>query len=486
MNHAPTLARYSMTGGLLFIAAVVASSPLTVLAGGIPTTYARTGVAGVPLSFLLVMVVLGVLMVAKISVGRHVRHGAPFYAQLAHVSPAAGLAAAGVAFVGYNALQISLYPLLGVTMAGLAGTGPWWVWAGGAWLVVLLLGRHPGAVNAQVLGVLLALEIAVIGFFVLAGFSSPAGGAVSADVLMPSSLFVLGAAAPVLVFAMAAFAGVESVLAYGEEATSARAVAAALAAAVGVCGVLYCAASWAYASWLGLDQLQAGAADPDRQPLDLLEAMFGSGITVLATAFLVTSVLAAMISFHATVARYVFALAREQVLPRSWATVSSGAGGGAPLGGSRVQAVTAAAVLAVFGVAGADPMTVIFPWLSALGALCVLLLLTAAAWSALVFFARGHGRAEPPLVRRVFPLAGGVAGVFALTFMASNLRLILDVPTGSARPWLIAVPIAAAVLTGLTGGAWLRRHHPDTYTQLGRGVPQPARVLDPQLNDIEV
>ena len=475
-----------MGGGALVTAAVVASSPQTVLVGGIPTMYRQTGVAGVPLSFTLVMTIIAILAVGYVAVGRHVKHGAPFYAQMVHggAGPTLGLAAAGVAFVGYNALQISLYPLLGVTVVSLVG-GVWWGWALAAWLIVLALGRYPGAVNAKVLGVLLAVEVAVIGLFIAAGFTHPVGGEVSLVVFRPSGLLVPGMAASVVVFAVAAFAGVESVLAYAEEATSHRVLAQATFTAIGVCGLLYVLASWAYGGWLGLTDLQNAAGTDTSQPIALLGSIFGSGIADLATLLLVTSVLAAMSAFHSAVARYVFALARERVLPARWAAVSRGARGGAPLGGSTVQAATAAIVLIVFLVLRADPMTVVFTWLSAIGAFCILLL-TAASWSALGFFDRGRGGAESTWVRRVFPFTGGVLGVLCVVFMASNLDALLGTPPSSPLPSLVAAPIGAAILTGLAGGGWLRHTRPDVYAGLGHGVPDPARVLDDDLADVEI
>jgi amino acid transporter len=470
----------------LFTTAVVASSPQTVLNGGIPTTYAQTGVPGVPMSFLLIMVVIGILAVGYVAMAQHVKHGAPFYGQLVHgFNPTAGLMAAGVAFVGYNALQTSLYPLLGTTLAAMVG-GTWWVWALVAWLIVLFVGRYPGAVNARFLGVLLALEIVVILLFIAAGFAHPADGAITGAVFAPSSLLVAGAAASVLVFATAAFAGVESELAYAEEATSHRALACAFVVAMLSCGLLYCLASWAYGTAIGFGDLQAAAIRAENQPLQILGATFGPGITDLATFLLVTSVLAAMTSFHATVARYVFALAREHVLPARWAAVSRGPRGGAPVGGSVVQAVVAVLVVAGFLVSGADPMAVMFTWNSTIGAFSILLLLTASSWAALAFFGNGKGGAESIWVRQIFPFAGGILGVLAVVFMASSLGALLGTAPGSARPWLVGAPIGVFALIGLAVGLWLRHTRPGVYRQIGYGVPDPQTVLDQDLEDVEV
>lgn len=474
--------------GALFTAAVVASSPQTVLAGGIPTTYRTTGVIGVPLSFAVVMVIIGVLMVGCTAVAGHVRHGAPFYAQLVHgMNPTMGLVGSAVAFVGYNALQISLYPLLGVTITVLFGVGTWWAWALLAWVLVVVRGRYSAAANAKFLGVCLALEIAVILLFSAAGFTHPAAGTVSVTVFQPSSLLVTGgAAASVLVFAVAANAGLESILAYAEEAKSHRALVGAAATAIPACGVLYVLASWAYATWLGFDNLQKAAAADANQPLALLDSVYGPGITDLATGLLITSLFAAMSSFAATVARYVYALAREHVLPAGWAKVRRGEKGGAPLGGSLVQAITALVVLAGFVLSGADPLRVMFTWLSTIGAFCILLLLTAANWSAFSFFDKGLGAAESAWIRRVFPFAGGILGVLAVVFMASSLSALLGTAPGSKLPWLVTVPIAAFAVPAGVSGWWLRRYRPAVYADLGNGVPDPAQVLDDDLEDIEV
>lgn len=483
MTGGATLARYTMGTAALFGAAVAASSPLTVFVGGITTMYGVLGVVGVPLAFLLVMVVLRLLMVGYVAVGRHVKHGAPFYAQLARgLNPAAGLAGAGLAFVGYNTLQISLYGLIGAKAADLIG-GRWWVWAAVAWLLVLAFGQFPGRKVARIVGGLLAVEIAVIVLAIAAGFTHPANGSVSTQVFTPSALMVAGAVAGVLVFAVASFAGLESVLAFAEEATSERAVARAAGRAVIFCGVLYALAAWSYGSWIGLDHLNRAAEDAS-QPLVLLGVTFGPGITDLATGLLLSSVLAAMVAFHATVARYVFALAREQVLPAGWAAVSSGVKGGAPLGGSAVQAVTALLVVAGFLAGGADPMTM-FTWLSAIGAFCVLLLLTVASWSALRFFEKGLGGAEPEWLRRI-PFAGAVIGALAVVFMASSLGTLLGTPAGSARPWLIAVPIVAFAGAGLVTGVVLARTRRDVYDQISYGVPDPMLVRDDRLKAVEL
>jgi amino acid transporter len=476
-----TLARRTMGTGALIGLAAVASSPQTVLNGGIPATYTRSGAQGAPLSFLIVMALLAVLAVGYVAVSRHVPHGAPFYAQLAQgFGPGWGLVAAGLALLGYNCLQISLFALLGTSVADVVGFGPWWLWAAVAWLIVLALGQFPGAVNARLLGVLLACEIGIVLAFDIAALANPADGAISFDGFRPSALFVAGSGAVALVFAIAAFAGAESLPAYGDEARSSRVVVAATFGAFGLLGGLYAVTSWAYATAAGPPRLQSGAAVD--APMTILAGTWGPGIGGLGTLLLITSVLAAMSAFGGIAARYLFALADEGVLPARLAAVSPGPHGGAPRGGSLAQAGISAVVLAGFALAGADPMGVMFVWLSAIGAVCVLALLMLSSWSATAYFNSGAGGRESVWVRQLLPSAGGVIGILTLVFMLSNLPMLLGLPDGSPLPAVVGIPLLAVVVSGcLARGRWLQLHQPDVYARLGRHRPDPLQVRDPRI-----
>ncbi len=284
-----TLARRTLGRGSLFVFAVGASSPLTVLIGGVVATFALTGVEGVPLSFLVIMVLLAVGPAR----GRLRRHGQTRGAQRpvlrsarSRVQPGhrSGRRGGGAA----HTIQISLFALIGTTMAGLYGAGSWWAWAAGAWVVVAVLGRFRGAANAKVLGTLLAVELATILLFDIAAFAHPAGGSISVAPLMPSNLMVSGAAGA-LAFAMAAFTGVESPQAFGEEARSAKVVSGATFGGIAFLGVFYALSSWAYATAVGPGKVVEAARDPDRGPFSVLGSMFGPGIILLATLLLIAA-----------------------------------------------------------------------------------------------------------------------------------------------------------------------------------------------------
>ncbi|WP_344513319.1 APC family permease [Dactylosporangium maewongense] len=210
---------------------------------------------------------------------------------------------------------------------------------------------------------MLCAELGTIGAFVLAAFTHPAPGGVTVAPMTAGAVWH-GGFGGVLTFAVAAFVGFETAPVFSEEAKHPRSV---MRATVGVLAFLlafYCVAAWAIPVAVGADRVVAVAGDPESGlPFVVLDRAYGWGLSLLASMLLVTSVLTAMLSFHGTVARYVYAMARERVLPGWLAVVGTAARAGAPVGGSLTQSAVALAVLAVVAVTGADPIGVLFTWL---------------------------------------------------------------------------------------------------------------------------
>ena len=77
---------------------------------------------------------------------------------------------------------------------------------------------------------------------------------------------------------------------------------------------------------------------------------------------LLTSVFAALLSFHNGVARYLFALGRERVLPAALGRVGTRSGG--PIAGSLVQSRWRSGRRWCSRCSGADPVLQLFTWLS--------------------------------------------------------------------------------------------------------------------------
>lgn len=486
------LARRSVGVVGLWFFQVSASAPLTVLVGAVVAMYAATGVVGVPVAFLVLTAVLALLTVGYVAMARHLPHAATFYALLAHgLGRPWAVVGAVLALIGYNAIQISLYGLLGASLAGVFG-GPWWLWAVFVLVAIGCLGALRIAIGAGVLAVLLALEIGVIVLFDIGAFShAAAAGTMSLTPLLPDRLAVDGVGG-VLALAIASYVGYESGPAYGEEARTQRTVASATFAAVLFLGPFYAVSSWALAVAVGPDQVAAASkADPELPMTVLVQAygVFGPHIAGLGAVLLVTSIFAAMLSFHSTVARYVFALARERLLPQVLARTglaSRRTVRDAPVGGSLMQTACAAVVVMVFATLNADPIATLFTWLAALAAVAVLLLLVASSLAALRWFHAGGGTNEGVGTRVIAPLLAIVAGTVVLGVTVANLGALLGVPTGSPLTVIIPGVIAVGVLLGLLWAGALRHQRRDVYDGIGRGRPHPLSLPDKRLADVRL
>jgi amino acid transporter len=486
MTVQAALARKTLGGPGMWAFGSAASAPMVVLVGGIVATYAGTGVTGVPLAFLLVAGVIALLSVGYTAMARHVPHAAVYYAVLARgLGREVGVAGGAVALLGYNSIQISLYGLLGFILSGSFG-GPWWVWAFMAVLLVGVLGIRNVALSARLLGTVLALSLVVVVLFDIAAFSHPATGSISLEGFALSSLTVPGVGGA-FALCLAALMGFEITASFSEEARSEASVKRAVFAAVGFLGVLYAIAAWAMEVATGPAKVQEVAQDPQGGlPFSVLEN-YGQVTPLLGQVVLIGAILTSLLAFHATVARYSFAMAREGVLPAALTRTGSGAGAGSPIGGSLFQSITAVVVVAAFAVAGADPFALLFTWLSTLGALSLLVLLLAASVAAVAYFAGRRGD-ESVWTRVLAPVLGVILGLGILLAMLLNVGTLLGFKPedDSPLPYIIPGVVVLTAIVGLIWGVRLRASRPHVFSGISQGRPDPLAVPEPRLSDIDV
>jgi amino acid transporter len=331
--------------------------------------------------------------------------------------------------------------------------------------------------------------------FDVASFTHPAQG-LTFTPLSPGSLLVNGIGG-VFAFGIAAFLGYETGPFYAEEARSHRVVSRATLGALAFMGVFYAVSSWAMAVTVGVQTVGSGADaapsvvkaaqnDATPIPLEVLQAHFGLAVAKLGGLLLITSVVAAMISIHNSVARYVFAMARERVLPAGLGRIRVGVQGGAPIGGSLLQSAVALVVILAFVAAGADPVKTLFTWLATLAALGVMLLMFGTSLATVGFFRRGAGSDESAWQRLWAPAIGAaaLAVVFVVTIL--NLNSLLGTEPGSLHTWIPLGVLVIAVAVGLVWARLLRNAKPEVYRNIGVGEPEPLAVLEHALADIKV
>jgi amino acid transporter len=459
---------------------------MTVLGGGIVATFAVTGLLGVPLSFLILAVVLILFSVGYGAMSRYVFNAGAFYAYIAQgLGRAWGVSGSFVAVFAYSSIQIGLYGLIGFEAKAFVEPRfhldwAWWVWALIAWFIIGVLGFLRIDLNARLISIFLLFEIVAVLTFDLGAFMHPADGHVALAGFDPRNLFTAGAGG-VFAFAMAAFVGFESGAIYAEETRNARGtVPAATYVTVIFTGLLYAVSAFAMSVRGGVadvatDQgsvpgvVAAIRAPGSTVPFSFMAVdfgHFGPGIATAANLLLATSVFAALLSFHNNVARYLFALGRERVLPAPLARTNPT--NGAPIAGSLTQSAAGLVVVAAFAILGRDPFTELFTWLSYIGAVGILSLMIASSLAVLGYF-RTHPSFETAWHRVAAPVLAIIGLVVIDWITIENASSVLGDETGSVLTYVLPGSVGLVALVGLFWGGILRAARPDTYAGVGRG-----------------
>ena len=462
---------------------IAASAPLTVVAGGVTSNYAVTGLPGIPLSFIILGAVLLLFTVGYSAMSQHVHNAGAFYAYIARgLGRPAGVGAAWVALVAYNAMQIGIYGMFGFALSsfitGLSGAEPaWWICALGAWAVVAVLGVCKVDLSAKVLGALVALEFLVVIVYDLISVAAAPEGITAAS-LAPSGLFTAGVGAA-LAFSIAAFMGFESGAIYNEEVKDPRTTARrATFIAIVVIACFYAFSAWAMS--VGEGDSQVIARSTELGP-DLVFAFLADRVPQwavdLSSLLFVTSLLAALVAFHNVVARYFFALGREGVLPKALAATSARTQ--APVAGSLTQSAIAVVVLLIFAAAGRNsesgplfPVLTLFTWLTNMGAFGLVLLMALTSF-AVVGYLNRHASWYGTWTRLIAPTAAGIALAAVFSMIVANFDVLIGLQEASILGWLLPAIVLAPGVLGLAWGLVLRRRSPETYAGIGHGGDLP-------------
>jgi amino acid transporter len=300
-----------------------------------------------------------------------------------------------------------------------------------------------------VLGVLLTLEIGVIAVVAVAVLVQ--GGAEGIDLrsFTPTEFFS-GAPGISIMFAIASFIGFEATAIYGEEARNPRrTVPLATYVSVVLIGGFYALASWAVVLAFGTDGVVAAAqADTAGLVFTATAEYLSPAVADAMLVLLLTSLFAALLAFHNAISRYLFALGRQGMAPGALGRTHTRHA--SPHVGSLVQTATAFVVVAVFAVAGSDPVLQLFTWMSGLATVSVLLLMVLTSVAVLAFFARS--RVDRRVWHtRVAPVLGtlGLLGMVALVLANFTTLISGDAALAAVLLGVIAAAFATGVAVAL-------------------------------------
>lgn len=468
--------------GAAAIGSTIASSvaPLTVVTLVVPFALAATGLIGFPIAIIMVAAVLMIYAVGYLAMARHIPNAGAFYAYVAQgIGRPFGVGTSWLALITYNCFQLCCYggfsaaigaPLLSDVFDV---NVPWLIPALIAWLLVAFLGANEVKIGGVVLMGLVITETILVGFYSIAIMLGPgfafSGAAMSFSALSgPTTLAALTATVGVLfVQGTTSFAGIEQSVVYIEESKNPkRTIPVATYVTITVIAAVYWLGSWVQISAAGPNPLERAGTDAENLFFNEAAAVLGQWAVIVGKILLGTGTFAALAAFHQAIARYLFALGREGVLPRVFGRTTMA---GAPRTASLAQTVLALVVLIAYAMAGWDPLDQLFYWGSTSGGLGVLLLYTGTSISVLCFFAR-DARGESLWQRAVAPVIATVVLLVVSCVALDNLAGLFGVDPGTGPAWVVPFAFLAVFVAGTVWGFVLKVRNPAVYDGIGRGT----------------
>ncbi|WP_029112950.1 APC family permease [Mycobacterium sp. URHB0044] len=447
---------------------VAAAAPLTVIAGTVPLGISAGNGAAFPASYLVCTVILLFFAVGFTAMAKHIPGAGAFYTYVTQgLGRHSGLGAAFLALLSYTAVQGAVYGYIGAAVNDFVTSHggpelPWYAWALAVMVVVAVLGYRHIDLSGKVLGVLLVCEVGIVLVIDAAVVIKGGGEAGLSTTMFNPGQFFSGAPGIALIFAVAGYIGFEATAVFRDEARDpSRTIPRATYLALLIIGGFYALSSWALVSAWGDEGAVALATEnPEGMITETATKYVGTAAGDLVQIFLITSLFAALLSFHNVLARYIFSLGNSNALPalvgRSHAKHSS------PHIASTVQTVSALVLVAAAAFAGLDPVTQVFAWFAGVSSVGIVALMVLTSIAVLVFFRRSD--CETSRWKTVIAPSIGLVGLAVLLYMT-----VINLPLLVGGSTTLAYIIGVVLLGTFAGGvavALLRPHaaRPEQHT----------------------
>lgn len=360
---------------------------------------------------------------------------------------------AGIAILTYLSLQIGLWSQFGVfaqlLVEGITGLSiPVYLWITVLLAVVTGLTMRGVDASLKVLGVLIVGEAFAVAALVVSLIAQKGIGIFTFEGFTGSNVFGPGMGISLL-FAFACFTSFEATVVFAEEAKEPRrTIPRAAYFVIAFVGIFYTISTWAISGAIGIDNIQTVATDnPAGMIFDLAQTSAGYWLSMTMQILVVTSFLAMLLGLSNMFSRYLFSLGRAGALPAKLSAVSKT---GAPHIAGFINGIVVLAVISIFLLAGADPISTVFSWFVALGTAGFITILLVTSAAIVVFFAR-TGMRDDLWVTVIAPSLSFLAFIVIGYLTLDNYDALLGGAGGVARWLLLGIPLF--FVAGIARGA---------------------------------
>jgi amino acid transporter len=455
------------TSDLMFMV-MAAAAPMAVIVALMPMAFAFGNGTGVPAVYLGAAIAILFFAAGYVRIIPYVRNAGAFYAYIsASFGRTCGLAAAYVAAISYFLLCASTVGALAFFEGELfeRATGVavrWEVWAALAIGMLAYLSYRRITVAAKVLSVALVAEVALLSALDLAIVHSQGLGMFTLKPFTPSVVLGpgLGIAA---IYGFNGLIGVEGTAIYQEEARDReRTVPRATYLSVVAIGGFYVITSWCLVVGVGAgnDISAIARSDPGRFIVGQITHYLGTPAAFVLSFLVVTSAFASALALFNNAARYLFALARDGVLPRSLARTHPRHQ--SPHVACALLSLVLLAVFVEAAIARLDPLLNVSTALTGVGSVGLMALLATTALGIPVFFIR---RRIWDIRVTLAPAVGGLMIAVATLLAVQNYSAITGVTSKTINN--LPVGLVVIALIGVCQALWLLKNRPSTFYGIG-------------------
>lgn len=445
---------------------IAAAAPLASMIGNLPIAIARGTGANVPVAFLIAGFILIAFTTGYAFIGRRVVSTGAFYTYVAEgLGKPLGVGTAYCAIISYGSFAFGLAAACGYfdeqVFLAVGLKVDWTICAAVSVLVTGLLNYRSMDASSKILAVIIVVETAVLVVFDGSVIAAKGWAAFPLASFAPAQWLAPGVGVS-LMTAFTCFVGFESGALYSKEAADpVRSIPLASYVSVILIGSFYLVTAWITIGALGAPEAKGRAiAHGGTLMLDLIKQYDGEVASDVAGILLCTSMLATYIAIHAAASRYVFALAREGLLPQSLARFDEARN--VPVAATLFISAATVICLACIASARTDPYAAIIPVLIGMGTLGIIALQAAAAIAIVFYVVRRRHEAGPLIL--VASVCAAVGLAIAVTTVCTNFTLLSTVNTPFVA-WLPTLYVVTLAL-GLAFSLWLRRSRPQRYARL--------------------
>jgi amino acid transporter len=328
------VAKTDLAAGALRLPEVLMQS-VTLVAPAIATLFSFAFIvsfAGVvaPLAFLIVMSIALILAVNLAMLARAFPSAGGYFTYLSRaLHPRAGLFAAWVYLLFNPLVPAPILVYMGTVLeselkAKYDFTFPWWLFAGLALAIVMLVSYRGIKLSGKALIILGGLEIAIVLLLAIWSALDPGPGGFNFQPLNPGNIGDVGANGLYLavVFGIFSITGWEGACPIAEESENPRStVPRALILSVLITGSILVIATWFLLLGWGTDNVAAIAGSSQLPPLVLADKYWGSFYWIVLLA-LVNSTLAVCIASNLVGTRMWYSMGKSGALPKWFAQIN--------------------------------------------------------------------------------------------------------------------------------------------------------------------